>query len=157
MRAVTLIGTAAALAAAALAWMRTGSEAGAAPPEVAAHEEPDFSPWIELYANASLEQIRQEIPLLRSQLDDGTLDWYEGEFARGAFVVEGRYETGEGYRIPNPRDELCARRFLRDGSVVKVVLPKEEFPEMYELRDQLTWLSHREDELSRWGDIRPPR
>jgi len=32
------------------------------------------------------------------------------------------------------------------------VLPRKGFPEMYELRDQIAWLTHHEEDLTEWGN-----
>ena len=110
--------------------------------------ESDYSKWETLYENASLEQVTQEIAMLRNLLDQGTKDYYEMAFARGDFLVEGHTSPDQGYVLKNPADELCARRFLRSGEVTKVILPRDQFPEMYELREQIAWLGHREAELA---------
>lgn len=128
--------------------LRNQSKPGVPATTVAAARPPDRSHWEILYENASLEQVVQDIALLRRLLDEGTTDYYSGEFERGNYQVEGHFTPREAYALHRSGDELCARRFLKSGEVRKVVLPREQFPDMYELRDQIAWLSHREDELA---------
>jgi hypothetical protein len=117
------------------------------PAAVARSPETGFSKWETHYENASLEQVTQEVAMLRDLLDQGTGGYYEEEFARGNYVVEGQTSPDGSYSLP-AGDELCARRFLHSGEVTKVTLPRDQFQEMYELRDQIEWLVHREAELA---------
>ena len=54
------------------------------------------SKWETLYENASMEQVIQEVALLRDLLDQGTQDYYEEQFARGNYVVEGHVSPDRG-------------------------------------------------------------
>ena len=147
------------LAAGSMTWFgirRHGAEIEAGPSEAPAillsdEEQEAFAMCEALYHDATLEQVTQELALPRAELDAGTLGYYEQEFARGAHVLDGRYTPGESYPMKNPGPELCARRFLPSGEVIKVVLPREGFPEMYDLRDRIAWLAHRQEELNDWG------
>ena len=106
------------------------------------------------YAMASLEQVSEDIELLRGLLDEGTLEYYNSQFSQGNSVVEGHFTPKESYELHTPNDELCARRFLASGEVRKVVLPRDRFPEMYDLRDRIEWLVHRQAELEAFGASR---
>lgn len=103
------------------------------------------------YAMASLEQVSEDIELLRGLLDEGTLEYYNSQFSQGNSVVEGHFTPKESYELHTPGNELCARRFLASCEVRKVVLPRDRFPEMYDLRDRIEWLVHRQAELEAFG------
>jgi hypothetical protein len=80
-----------------------------------------------------------------------TSEYYDQQFETGQFVVEAkRNVTPDGmepYTLPeDPTGDLCARRMMPDGRVLKVTLPREQFPEAYAILRQMNWLSHRIDE-----------
>lgn len=80
-----------------------------------------------------------------------TSEYYDRQFDAGQFVVEAtRSVTPDGmepYTLPqDSTGDLCARRMMPDGRVLKVTLPREQFPEAYAILRQANWLSDRIDD-----------
>ena len=121
-----------------------GSKSAVSPKDSAREEEAN---WELLYAGASQAEMKAAEEALMQSLGDLTSDYYDRQFDAGHFEVEAtRSVTPEGmepYTLPqSPTDDLCARRMMPDGRVLKVTLPREQFP----IVRQINWLSDRIDD-----------
>jgi hypothetical protein len=107
----------------------------------------DPSAWDELYKDVPVAGLKQEIDQIEELIYQATKDELEYRFANRIGVETlstGPVYDGAGY---DPRDVYWVR-VHPGGPVEKVLLPKEEFPEVYELKALSAWLR---EEMSRRG------
>jgi hypothetical protein len=106
--------------------------------------------WQERYSKFTLGQVVDESRSLRASIDEISMPYYQDRFDHGAYEVIGTREPGKPYDVPTEEfDELCTVTFFKDGTVARVTLPRDEFPEAYEMREKVAWLADREDVLKR--------
>ena len=106
-----------------------------------------------LYADATLQELEGEIEVYEAALSDGTQPYYDACFEQGRYQIVGAYEPGTKYPVSPEQGRLFSVRFLASKQVARVDLPREEFPEMYELQERLVWLAQRCNQLPP-GDAR---
>jgi hypothetical protein len=103
--------------------------------------------WTVKYLQAGLSEVTSEHDALRQALRETTQPYYDQELAAGRYEVEGHHRPGEMYPLSEDDGELAARYFDPGGEVRRVVIPRDEFPELYEMRREIQWLMHRMSEL----------
>lgn len=108
----------------------------------------EIAEWTALYADAGTSELDVEIKELRQALNDGTKPYYMEQLRLGNYIIEGQSSSDGKYQLPRLEDELSMRRFAKGGEVQKVVLPPNEFPQLYSLHRRIRWLTRRRAELS---------
>jgi hypothetical protein len=108
--------------------------------------------WEKHYALASLGQVLDERMRLQEVLLTMTEDFYEGAWQAGNFQSELVTPDEKGAitvprRIYGDGDLTSTRVNAVTGGVQWVTLPRDEFPDAYQVAKQINWLSSREEYL----------
>lgn len=95
-------------------------------------------------------QVVDEARKLRAAIDQASFSYYQDAYDRRQYEVIGFRSPGEPFEIDGDEfDDLCSVTFFKDGTVARVVLPREQFPQAYEMQEKVRWLTARQEELER--------
>jgi hypothetical protein len=120
----------------------------AAPPAKPKTEATEVEGWAAKYASASSAVLLAQ----RQALDDGLQRLSKPELdkrlAAGQFEIVGEGRTYHGQRAD---DDLIFEVVMQldTNDTRKVTLPQNEFPEMYAMKREMSWIQNRVDELDR--------
>lgn len=109
--------------------------------------------WEKSYESAPIAALEQEIQRIEDLIFEATKDELEYRFSTGLGVEtlstdpDYKYD-GKGY---DPTAVYWVR-FTPGGPTQKVTLPKDEFPEVYELKALSAWIK---EEIQRRGTGQP--
>ncbi len=110
-------------------------------------EDPEELSWNEKYRKASLEDLILVHAVITETIETETMPEFRWRFDSGLAEY-----MGEGPSLPiTDHDPLEISAYLfepqvRGGGILKVVLPREEFAELYELKAELVWVEAAIDE-----------
>ena len=113
-------------------------------------EDPEELSWNEKYRKASLEDLIRVHAVITETIETETMPEFRWRFDSGLAEY-----MGEGPSLPiTDHDPLEISAYLfepqvRGGGILKVVLPREEFAELYELKAEQVWLEDMIDERNR--------
>ena len=121
--------------------------AGKAVPSEASHEDGAAttpSDVADKYADASVAELRSIEEELRDGLSQATIIRANDYYDQGIYeVVSNRLNAGNDVAA----DELAAY-FMESNEVRRVVLPRDECEDLYEMQLELAWVSMRVNELT---------
>lgn len=104
-------------------------------------QDPEKLSWSEKYREASLEDLIQTQAVITKTIETETMPEFRWRFDSGLAEYMGE---GPSLKITDHDPlEISAYLFepqIRGGGIHKVVLPREEFAELYELKAELVWL-----------------
>ncbi|MCC6408282.1 MAG: hypothetical protein IT453_14050 [Planctomycetes bacterium] len=104
--------------------------------------------WTIQYERAEVQQLVEESKALDTYIVEQTKEEFDRWFAAGA---SERVSDGNKYDAADwDRTQLMQVRIASDGGVTKVVLPPDQFPDLYMLRQKQTWLA---DEAARRSNL----
>jgi hypothetical protein len=95
--------------------------------------------WDIVYANATPEQIHDEVEGLRVYLNEETREYYRKQFAAGNYEIVNDRRADGSYGL-NFGDDLAAWRILPTHELAKVTLPRQGFEKAYEAKYRMQWL-----------------
>jgi len=126
-----------------------GERAIEAEPEADAEVQPASGPehWAEKYKDATYGQLIDAQRELTFAIDDLTKDYYQQRFDSGRYQVDivKPNEKG-GYDLTYLQDDnLRGTVLLPTGEVRTVALPRDEFPDAYAMRDEISWIMDQMD------------
>ncbi len=112
----------------------------ALPEDPAARTEAAEAEWAKAYAGVSPAQLEEEATAILDHLIEETKDEIERRFDGGRYE---RIASDGVYRMDPDRDFIAGLEQVRitsEGDVRSVVLPPDEFPELYQLGRKAIWL-----------------
>ena len=96
--------------------------------------------WREAYVYATKADIEAEIKVLEDEIYNATKEEFDYRFSVGKYEVLSEDGVYRSNSLEFDQTAVYQVRLLPGGSVQKSTLPREDFPEVYELKELSAWL-----------------